>query len=156
MRAVFASTICGRPSPVRSPRVTWCSVRLLEPTKRCSRSPIRQRSGLSWLVAPNDLPFAKQGQTIRVQSGTRQASGTIIALSPVIDQETRSAKAIAEVDNAAGTWKPGDYVDARLIASEQEVDILVPAGAIQTVKGSKVVFVSESGGFRARPVTTGR
>ena len=107
-------------------------------------------------VAPNDLPFAKKGQTVRVQSGTRQASGTIIALSPVIDQETRSAKAIAEVDNASGTWKPGDYVDARLIASEQEVDILVPAGAIQTVKGSKVVFVSESGGFRARPVTTGR
>ncbi|MBA4132843.1 MAG: efflux RND transporter periplasmic adaptor subunit [Hyphomicrobium sp.] len=107
-------------------------------------------------VAPNDLPFAKQGQTVRVQSGTRQASGAIIALSPVIDQETRSAKAIAEVDNASGTWKPGDYVDARLIASEQEVDILIPAGAIQTVKGSKVVFVSESGGFRVRPVTTGR
>jgi cobalt-zinc-cadmium efflux system membrane fusion protein len=91
-----------------------------------------------------------------VQSGARQASGTIIALSPVIDPETRSAKAIAELDNAAGIWKPGDYVDARLIESEQEVDILVPVAAIQTVKGSKVVFVSESGGFRVRPVTTGR
>ncbi len=107
-------------------------------------------------VPPNDLAFAKQGQTVRVQSGARQASGTIIALSPVIDPETRSAKAIAELDNAAGIWKPGDYVDARLIASEQEVDILVPVAAIQTVKGSKVVFVGESGGFRVRPVTTGR
>lgn len=107
-------------------------------------------------VAPNDLPFAKQGQTVRVQSGTRQASGTIFALSPVIDAETRSAKAIAELDNASGIWTPGDYVDARLVASKQEVDILVPAGAIQTVKGSRVVFVSESGGFRMRPVTTGR
>lgn len=107
-------------------------------------------------VAPSDISFARQGGEARVVSGTRRASGTIIALSPVIDPETRSAKAIAELDNAAGAWKPGDYVEARLISGSQEAEIIVPKSAIQSVKGTKVVFVSEAGGFRARPVTTGR
>lgn len=107
-------------------------------------------------VAPDDLAFARQGQAVLVRSGTRQAEAKIIALSPVIDPETRSAKAIAELDNTSGTWKPGDYVEARLTSGGQEVDILVPQGAVQSVKGSKVVFVSEAGGFRMRPVTTGR
>jgi len=107
-------------------------------------------------VAPGDLPFARQGQAVRVRSGTRQADARVIALSPVIDPETRSGKAIAELDNSNGQWKPGDYVEARLLAEAQEVDIVVPHGAILTVKGRKVVFVNEGGGFRMRPVTTGR
>lgn len=107
-------------------------------------------------VAPNDLSFAQRGQEVRIQSGSRQATATIIALSPVIDPETRSAKAIAVLDNTTGLWKAGDYVDARLITSVQEVDIVVPREAIQTIKGSKVVFVNEGGGFRMRPVSTGR
>jgi cobalt-zinc-cadmium efflux system membrane fusion protein len=42
------------------------------------------------------------------------------------------------------------------MSGEQEADLIVPQAAIQTVNGNKVVFVSEGGGFRARPVTTGR
>lgn len=107
-------------------------------------------------VSPNDLSFARQGQDVRIRSGTRQADAKIIALSPIIDPETRSAKAIAEVDNTAGIWRAGDYVEGRLVADAQDVDIVVPRDAIQTVKGRKVVFVNESGGFRMRPVTAGR
>jgi len=107
-------------------------------------------------VAPGDLSFANQGQDVRIQSGSKSATAKIIALSPVIDPETRSAKAIASLDNADGIWKPGDYVNAKLIASSQEVDIVVPREAIQTIGGKPVVFVNEAGGFRARPVTTGR
>ena len=32
----------------------------------------------------------------------------------------------------------------------------MPRDAMQTIKGNKTVFVSEGGGFQARPVTTGR
>lgn len=107
-------------------------------------------------VSPNDLSFARQGQDVRIRSGTRQADAKIIALSPIIDPETRSAKAIAEVDNTAGLWRAGDYVEGRLIADAQDVDIVVPRDAIQTVKGGKVVFVNEAGGFRIRPISIGR
>lgn len=107
-------------------------------------------------ISPGDLTFAREGQEVRVAAGEQKGTGKIIALSPVIDPETRSAKAIAELDNAGNVWKLGDYVNARLMSGEQEANLIVPQAAIQTVNGNKVVFVSEGGGFRARPVTTGR
>lgn len=107
-------------------------------------------------IAPGDLSFAREGQEVRVQVGSRTATAKVIALSPVIDPETRSAKAIAELDNAAGEWQLGDYANAKLISGGQEAQVLVPLGAIQTINGKKAVFVSEGGGFRMKPVTTGR
>ena len=107
-------------------------------------------------IPPGDLTFAREGQEVRVEAGAQKGTGKIIALSPVIDPVTRSSKAIAELDNAGNVWKLGDYVNARLMSGEQEADLIVPQAAIQTVNGNKVVFVNEGGGFRARPVTTGR
>ncbi|MBZ0209760.1 MAG: efflux RND transporter periplasmic adaptor subunit [Hyphomicrobium sp.] len=107
-------------------------------------------------VQPADLPFAKEGQEVIVSGAGRTARGKIVALSPVIDPETRSARAIGEVDNANGEWQLGDYVRAQLISGRQSVDIAVPHEAIQTINGQKSVFVSEDGGFKARAVTTGR
>lgn len=107
-------------------------------------------------IAPGDLSFAREGQDVRVEAGPQKGVAKIVALSPLIDPETRSAKAIAEIDNAGNVWRLGDYVNARLMSGEQEADLIVPQAAIQTVNGNKVVFVSEGGGFRARPVTTGR
>ncbi len=107
-------------------------------------------------IPPNDLPFAKEGQEVRLQSGAQTGAGKVVALSPVIDPDTRSAKAIAEVDNASGQWRLGDFVAAQLVAAQQEVNLMVPRDAIQTIKGAKAVFVSQGGGFKLRPVTTGR
>lgn len=107
-------------------------------------------------ISPNDLPFAKEGQEVRVQGGTQAGAAKIVALSPVIDPDTRAAKAIAEVDNTSGQWKLGDFVAAQLMAAQQEVNLMVPRDAIQNIKGVKAVFVSQGGGFKMRPVTTGR
>jgi membrane fusion protein, heavy metal efflux system len=107
-------------------------------------------------IAPSDLTFAREGQEARVRSGNQDAVGKIVALSPVIDPDTRSAKAIAEIDNSAGTWRLGDFIEVQLKAGEQKAELVVPREAVQTIKGNKVVFVSEAGGFQARPITTGR
>jgi membrane fusion protein, heavy metal efflux system len=112
-----------------------------------------------WLeiaIAPNDLGFAKEGQEVRVQAGPQRTVGKIVALSPVIDPDTRSAKAVAEIDNATGTWKLGDFAAVQLIGGSQEANLVVPREALQTIKGAKAVFVSEGQGFKMRPVTTGR
>ena len=112
-----------------------------------------------WLeiaIAPNDLGFAKEGQEVRVQSGPHRAIGKIVALSPVIDPDTRSAKAIAEIDNTSGTWKLGDFAAVQLLGGSQEANLIVPRDALLTIRGSKAVFVSEGKGFKMRPVTTGR
>jgi cobalt-zinc-cadmium efflux system membrane fusion protein len=107
-------------------------------------------------IAPNDLAFAKEGQEVRVQNGSQRSEGKIVALSPVIDPDTRSAKAVAEVDNRAGPWKLGDFAAVQLIGGTQEVNLIVPRDALQTIKGTKAVFVSQGTGFKMRPVTTGR
>jgi len=107
-------------------------------------------------VPPSDLPYAKEGQEARIQAGTKTGVAKIVAISPVIDPETRSARAIAEMDNAASEWRLGDYVNALLITGAQDVDLMVPRGAVQSIGGSTAVFVNEGGGFKARPVTTGR
>jgi len=107
-------------------------------------------------VAPQDLPFAREGQDVVVASGSKTATAKVMLVNPMIDPDTRSAKVIAELDNAANDWRLGDFVSARLISGKQEAALVVPRAAIQTVKGSPVVFVNEQAGFRARPVTTGR
>jgi len=112
-----------------------------------------------WLelaIPPNDLGFAKEGQDVRVQSGSQRATGKIVALSPVIDPDTRAAKAVAEIDNTLGTWQLGDFAAVQLIGGRQEANLIVPREALQTIKGLKAVFVSEGEGFKMRAVTTGR
>lgn len=107
-------------------------------------------------ISPADLPFAKDGQDVRVSSGGKTAMAKIVAINPAIDAETRSAKIIATLDNAGGQWRLGDFVNAQLISGKLDVALMVPREAIQTVKGQKVVFVNDGPGFRMRPVTTGR
>lgn len=107
-------------------------------------------------VSPADLAFAKDGQDVRIQSGVKTATAKVIAVNPSIDAETRTAKVVAELANEASDWRLGDFVNAQLLSGKLEVNLMVPRDAIQTIKGAKAVFVNEGGGFRMRPVTTGR
>lgn len=107
-------------------------------------------------ISPADLPFANEGQDVRISSGAKSATAKVIAINPTIDAETRSAKIIAALDNASGAWRLGDFVNAQLISGKLDVALMVPREAIQTVKGQKVVFVNDGPGFRMRPVTVGR
>lgn len=107
-------------------------------------------------VSPTDLPFAKEGQDVRIQSGVRTATAKVVAVNPTIDTETRTAKVVAELENAASDWRLGDFVSAQLLSGKLEVNLMVPRDAIQTIKGAKAVFVSDGPGFRMRSVTTGR
>jgi len=107
-------------------------------------------------IPPGDLSFAKVGQDVSVQSGTRKTTGKVLFVSPVTDPKTRNAKAIIELSNSGNIWQPGDFVKAQLAAAEYHADIIVPKEAVQTIKGTKAVFVSHKDGFMTRFVTTGR
>ncbi len=107
-------------------------------------------------IQPADLAFAAVGQEVRIESNSRTATGKIVILSPVIDPDSRSAKAIAEIDNTKREWRLGDFVKAQLISGRIEANLVVPKDAIQTIKSQTAAFVSEEGGFKMRPVTVGR
>lgn len=107
-------------------------------------------------LAPADLPFARIDQEVGVTGGAMRATGKVVVLSPVIDPETRAAKAVVELDNKDGRWKLGDFVTAELLTGKIEASLVLPREALQTIKGNRVVFVAHDKGFQMKPVAIGR
>lgn len=108
-------------------------------------------------VPPRDLPMVRQGQAVTITGeGDAKGEGRIVFLSPVLDAETRSARAVAEIGNQDGAWRPGSFVTAHLATAEQRVEVLVPRDAVQEVEKEKVVFVRTPEGFEKREVALGR
>lgn len=107
-------------------------------------------------IAPGDLPFVKEGQMANVAGSGGKTEGKLIFVSPAIDPETRAAKAIIELENADGKWRPGEFANAAIATSAQDTDLIVPKEAIQTIEGKPVVFVRNDKGFEKRDVMTGR
>lgn len=108
-------------------------------------------------IPPRDLPMARQGQAVSV-TGEHDMKGEarIVFLSPLLDADTRSARAVASLVNVYGQWRPGAFVTAYLATAEQPVAVLVPRDAVQEIGGEKVVFVRTPEGFEKREVALGR
>lgn len=107
-------------------------------------------------IAPSDLPFLEEGQQAIVTGNDGKAGGKLVFISPAIDPETRSAKAIIELDNADGQWRPGDFANAAIATSTQNAGIILPKEAVQSIEGQNVVFVQSVGGFQKRNIGLGR
>jgi membrane fusion protein, heavy metal efflux system len=110
------------------------------------------------VVSPADLPAIKEGQSVVVSiRGIKQtAEGKIAFINPVLDRDTRSARVVAEIANNDGTWRPGSFVTVAIAVDQQAIAVAVPAAAIQTIAGEKVVFIRNDGGIEKRPVVVGR
>lgn len=104
-------------------------------------------------VSPQDLPLIKEGQHISLNGA---GNGTIIFTSPVLNQDTRSARVIASVDNEDGAWRPGSFVTADIAVSEEKANLVIPKTALQTIEGQSRVFVRTPEGFETRQVTIGK
>lgn len=112
------------------------------------------------LAAPMaEVDLIKDGQHVVVTNGrgaSKRTEGKIVFISPMLNQETRSARVIASVDNQSLAWRPGTFVTADIIIDEQSVDMHVPRTAVQTVEGVPVVFVRTDDGFERREVALGK
>ncbi|MET0721415.1 MAG: efflux RND transporter periplasmic adaptor subunit [Tardiphaga sp.] len=106
-------------------------------------------------VSPADLAGIREGQNITI-AGTTSSPATVMFISPLLDKDTRSARVVASVDNAARNWRPGAFVTAEIPLAAQPAGIVVPKSALQTVERDDVVFVQTERGFEARKVTLGR
>lgn len=106
-------------------------------------------------VPSSDLQLIKEGQSANVVSGNRIISGKIIFINPAIDSETRSTKAIIELDNKNGDWKAGEFVNVTIKTSSQDAGIVVPKQAIQKIEGNDVIFVRTEEGFKPQIVVMG-
>ncbi|NOG69095.1 efflux RND transporter periplasmic adaptor subunit [Roseicella sp. DB1501] len=108
-------------------------------------------------VPPADLGFVTEGMAARIQGeGEARGEGRIVFLSPVLDPETRSARAVVEVPNPEGAFRPGGFVTAEVETGEQRVPVLVPRAAVQRIGTESVVFLRGPEGFGRREVVLGR
>ncbi|MFA4875442.1 MAG: efflux RND transporter periplasmic adaptor subunit [bacterium] len=114
----------------------------------------------AWVYAAvyeRELPQVHSGDAamIVLPDGSPVGSGTIRAIDPVLDQQTRTSRVRIEVDNSQGKLKPNMFVTALLKRNLGE-KLLVPKSAVIDSGMRKLVFmVHEGGHFMPRDVVLG-
>lgn len=130
--------------------------------------PIYQLADLSrlWLlldVHESDLSWLAPGQpvsyTVAALPG-KTFQGTVTFVDPVIQPDTRVAKARVVVDNSEGKFKPEMLVNATVTTTYEDAhnQLIVPKGAVLWTGRRSVVYVRQSAGtnaFAMREVTLG-
>ena len=81
--------------------------------------------------------------------------GRISRLSPSVNQQSRTLKLEAIVDNSNGTLKPGLFARVTILTGKMEKALVAPAGALFTVAGLEKLFVIEGGKVSERIVRSG-
>ena len=113
-------------------------------------------------VYQKDLQSIRKGQVVSISTGhdgnpaKDPTKAEIEFVSPLVKEETRTALARVTLPNRSGTWRPGTFVNVKVMVEEFSVPVMIPRSAIQTVEGKTIVFVQEKDGFEARPVKVGR
>jgi len=98
------------------------------------------------------------GQPVRVVNYTmpeKVLNGEITQVSPAIDPDTRTFKAVVMIDNPDLTLRPGMFVKADIIIDRRDDTIVVPKDIVLARRNRKTVFVVERGYARERTITTG-
>ena len=108
-------------------------------------------------VFPSDLHRVHVGQKaiIRADAQDLQQQGTVIYVTTLLDNVTRTAIARVQLDNHAEKWRPGMFVKANLLTEVIEVPVAVALDAVQTLRDSPVVFGRYGDYLEMRPLKLG-
>jgi len=81
--------------------------------------------------------------------------GRISRLSPSVDQQSRTLKLEALVENTDGSLKPGFFARVTIQTDRKDNVVVVPAESLLNVSGIEKVFVLEDGKAAERVVRSG-
>lgn len=116
-----------------------------------------------WIILniyEKDIPSVHPGQPVEVEVDAyqgRKFQGTLTYVGAMLDEETRTAEARVEIDNAAGELKPGMFARVALQTEVFTEALAVPAAAVQREGQGQVVFVAQDDtSFAQRVVQVGR
>ncbi len=109
-------------------------------------------------VQQKDLTLIRVGQKaiIEVPNANIRGTGQINFIEPIATATNRTIHARIVLPNRDGRFRPGLFVQGRILVEGLEVPLLVPNEALILMDGKMCVFVKEGKGFRLRPVTIGR
>jgi cobalt-zinc-cadmium efflux system membrane fusion protein len=94
-------------------------------------------------IPERDAPRVEPGRRVVMHVDGlpgREFHGTVEFVSPVIDRETRTAKARAAVANRDGALRANMYARARIL-DPRAAGVVVPRAAVQDARGVAIVFV---------------
>lgn len=125
--------------------------------------PLFTVADLSTVWVEADIPEA---QIARVRVGAEARArvaafpeetfaGKVNHLGAVLNKETRTVKAIIQLDNARGLLRPQMFASVSIRTGGERKVLAVPEGAVTLVRGLPTVFIEEAAGFEARPVELG-
>ncbi len=105
------------------------------------------------------LSQLKKGADVIVSSPVytgHEVTGKIIAIEPIIDSDTRSARVVARVSNPGQKFRPGMSANVSVILSERPSALTIPNEAIFANGGQSFVYVVKNDStVQLAPVTTG-
>lgn len=104
------------------------------------------------------LGEVKVGQEVRVSNYSipdQLLSGAVTQVSPAVDPDTRTFKAVVSVRNPDLVLRPGMFVQADIVVQRHENVIVIPKDVMITRRNRTSVFVVERGFAAERMVTTG-
>lgn len=108
-------------------------------------------------IYQRDINKIRVGQRTLVSLSLEEEgeAGTISYVSPVVDEETRTALARVILNNSSGRWRPGMFVSAKVFVSEKKFPLVIEKSALQTLEDKTVVFIKNGDEFIPQQVITG-
>lgn len=109
-------------------------------------------------VHARDLGQVRPGRKVTVSAvgPSLVTEGTIVSVSPIVGDDTRTATARVVLPNTSGRWQPGLFASVIVHLEGTAAAVVVPVEALQTFRDWTVVFVRYGDVFEARPVEIGR
>lgn len=81
--------------------------------------------------------------------------GKISQASPALNPDTRSFKALVNIDNANLILRPGMFVKAEIVVARKDSAIVIPKDIILDKRQGKTVYIVEKGAAQERTIATG-
>jgi len=109
-------------------------------------------------VPEREAASVRVGQPVRLRPEGHDAAvdGTVVRLSPAVDESTRTLLVEAEVPNTDGTLRPGAFASAEIVVDPEQPAILVPASSLTTFAGVNKVLGVVDGKVVEKRVQVGR
>jgi cobalt-zinc-cadmium efflux system membrane fusion protein len=109
-------------------------------------------------VPAKELNAVRVGEkvTIKATAFEAQAIGTVAYVGSLLGEQTRTAKAHVTLANPKLAWRPGLFVNVKIVSEQTKVAVAISADAIQSINDKTTIFVRVPGGFTAQQVSLGR
>lgn len=109
-------------------------------------------------LAEKDLAFVKTNQKVKITNYTipeDTLSGIVSQISPAINADTRSFKAVINIKNSDLLMRPGMFAKGEIIVASADSTIVIPKNVILSKQRGNTVFVVDKGLAQERVVTFG-